>query len=280
MAYQHTVLGMNNCFYDVLESQKIVSFKIACIAILGVIAIIAWSVPSAEASTGPSSVGLQTDRPSKTSSIHHELNCSKDNCVALTFDDGPGPYTPKLLDILRGYGVKSTFYLLGSSIPGDERVIRRMVLEGHEVGNHSMHHYEMTTLSPAEVYAEWHDTSELIYGVTGSRPKTARPPYGAADEVTYAQMERLGMAGVLWSIDPRDWADRNSALVCERIATEAHPGAIILLHDVHSTSVDAVPCIIERLAAKGYKFTTVTELLGDPVPGRAYWYREMPEVKK
>lgn len=280
MAHQYTVLVMNNCFYGVLKVRKSVPFKIAYIAILGVITIVAWFVPPAEASAGSSTAGLQADRPARTNSMHHKLNCAKDNCVALTFDDGPGPYTSKLLDILRGYGVKSTFYLLGSSIPGDERVIRRMVLEGHEVGNHSMHHYEMTKLSPADVYAEWYNTSELIYGVTGSRPKTARPPYGAADEVTYEQMARLGMVGVLWSIDPRDWADRNSALVCQRIVSEVHPGAIILLHDVHSTSVDAVPCIIEHLTAQGYKFTTVTELLGDPVPGRAYWYREMPEVKK
>lgn len=201
-------------------------------------------------------------------------DCDANPCVALTFDDGPGPFTPKLLDILRDRNTKATFFLIGGKLPGDFGVVRRMAADGHEIGNHSVHHFEMTHLSRPSTFMEWYLTSRMLESIIGYRPTIARPPYGAANNVTHEEMARVGMASILWSVDPRDWADKDSELVCNRVVDDAHPGAILLLHDIHPTSVDATPCIIDRLTEQGYQFTTVTELLGATEPGKSYRFRK------
>ncbi len=246
---QHKVVGMSH----ILRGATLYS----------VVVILLWFAPMAHAT--PPTMPLPS-RPAP--------DCNTERCIALTFDDGPGYYTPKLLDILRDHQIKATFFLIGAKVPGDERVVRRMMRDGHEVGNHSFSHYEMTYLSPLDTYLEWWRAGTMIHNVTGYYPTIARPPYGAANNTTYEQMGRLGMSSILWSVDPRDWADKDSETVCQRIIHDTHPGAIILLHDIHSTSVDAVPCVIENLSAQDYQFVTVTELLGETQPGHAYRLRK------
>lgn len=180
--------------------------------------------------------------------------------IALTFDDGPGPYTTQLLDILDQHGAKATFFLIGSKVSAQADVLRRMHSRGHQLGNHSWSHPELPKLPVGQIAGEIDRTNDAIKQATGVTPAILRPPYGAVNGVVLEQLRVRGMSSILWSVDTRDWADRNSDIVCSRAVAGAHPGAIILMHDIHQTSVGAVPCILNALKQQGYSFVTVQGL--------------------
>ena len=180
--------------------------------------------------------------------------------IALTFDDGPGPYTAHLLDILDQYGAKATFFLIGSKVSGQSSVVRSIQARGHQLGNHSWSHPELPKLSVDQIAGEIDRTNEAIRQATGVKPSILRPPYGAVNGVVLEQLRLRNMSSILWSIDTRDWADRNSQIVCSRAVAGARPGAVILMHDIHQTSVNAVPCILSSLKQQGYSFVTIQRL--------------------
>lgn len=105
---------------------------------------------------------------------------------------------------------------------------------------------------------------------TGQRTTLMRPPYGATNQTVRSVEGRLGLAEILWSVDPQDWKDRNTATVTQRVLAAAKPGAIVLMHDIHPTTVAAAPAIIDGLRKRGYRLVTVSQLLGKPTPGRTY----------
>jgi len=185
--------------------------------------------------------------------------------VALTFDDGPHPvHTPKLLDILSSHNVKATFYVTGQNASRYPALIRRMVNEGHEIGNHTWSHPNLTKLSDADVRSQLDRSNAAIVSATGVKPRTFRPPYGA---LTTRQRSWInssyGYPIVFWTVDPKDWKDRNASLVSSRTIAGAKNGAILLLHDIHATSVAAVPQSINSILSKGYKFVTVSQILAN-----------------
>ena len=180
--------------------------------------------------------------------------------IALTFDDGPGPYTEKLLDILDKYDAKATFFLIGSKVSARANTLRRMHSRGHQLGNHSWSHPELPKLSVDQIAGEIDRTNEAIRQATGVKPSILRPPYGAVNGVVLEQLRLRNMSSILWSVDTRDWADRNSQIVCSRAVAGARPGAVILMHDIHQTSVNAVPCILSSLKQQGYSFVTIQRL--------------------
>ena len=180
--------------------------------------------------------------------------------IALTFDDGPGPYTEKLLDILDKYDAKATFFLIGSKVSVRANTLRRMQSRGHQLGNHSWSHPELPKLSVDQIAGEIDRTNEAIRQATGVKPSILRPPYGAVNGVVLEQLRLRNMSSILWSVDTRDWADRNSQIVCSRAVAGARPGAVILMHDIHQTSVNAVPCILSSLKQQGYSFVTIQRL--------------------
>ena len=180
--------------------------------------------------------------------------------IALTFDDGPGPYTEKLLDILDKYDAKATFFLIGSKVSGQASVVRSIQARGHQLGNHSWSHPELPKLSVDQIAGEIDRTNEAIRQATGVKPSILRPPYGAVNGVVLEQLRLRNMSSILWSVDTRDWADRNSQIVCSRAVAGARPGAVILMHDIHQTSVNAVPCILSSLKQQGYSFVTIQRL--------------------
>ena len=190
--------------------------------------------------------------------------------IALTFDDGPGPYTAHLLDVLDQYGAKATFFLIGSKVSSQANVVRNIHARGHQLGNHSWSHPELPKLPVDQIAGEIDRTNDAIKQATGVTPAILRPPYGAVNGVVLEQLRLRGMSSILWSVDTRDWADRNSDIVCSRAVAGAHPGAIILMHDIHQTSVGAVPCILSALKQQGYSFVTVQGLLGNTTPGVGY----------
>ena len=190
--------------------------------------------------------------------------------IALTFDDGPGPYTAHLLDVLDQYGAKATFFLIGSKVSSQANVVRSIHARGHQLGNHSWSHPELPKLPVDQIAGEIDRTNDAIKQATGVTPAILRPPYGAVNGVVLEQLRLRGMLSILWSVDTRDWADRNSDIVCSRAVAGARPGAVILMHDIHQTSVGAVPCILSALKQQGYSFVTVQGLIGNMAAGVGY----------
>ncbi len=201
-----------------------------------------------------------------------EPDCGQAKCVALTFDDGPGDHTGKLLDMLREKGAKATFFVVGQMVAAAHgaATVRRIVAEGHELGNHSWSHPMLTGLSGQRLAYEIGHTGDLVRRLTGVRMRVMRPPYGATDRAVAEQTRRRGLAQILWNVDTFDWRDRVPALVAKRGA-QVRPGSIVLMHDIHPTTVKAVPRLLDTLGHRGYSFVTVTELYGDRLrPGRRY----------
>ena len=185
-----------------------------------------------------------------------EINCHEVACVALTFDDGPSFYTEGLLDTLKEHDVKATFFVLGTQVRIQSETILRMFHEGHQIGNHTWDHPNLTQLSDELIQQQLQRTDDLITQIVGVPTQHMRPPYGAHNERVRAAS---GLPIIFWSVDPLDWRDRNAETVAARIA-EAPVGAIILAHDIHKSTVDAVPAIIAALKGRGIHFVTVTKL--------------------
>ncbi len=183
--------------------------------------------------------------------------------IAMTFDDGPHPVlTPRLLDMLKARGIKATFFLIGENAAEYPDIVRRIAAEGHEIGNHTWDHPQLTKLSPVALREEIDRTSSTIAEIIGKPILVMRPPYGATSAYINHWINReFGMKVILWSVDPLDWKYRNSARVERQILAGARPGAIILSHDIHATTVAAMPDVFDSLLTKGYKFVTVSELI-------------------
>jgi len=188
--------------------------------------------------------------------------------IAITFDDGPHPtLTPKLLDILKERNVKATFYVVGRLASAYPEILQRMVAEGHEIGNHTWNHPALTRISSGRVRSEINRTTDAIVEATGIKPKTMRPPYGATNSRINKSMDLdYGMKVIMWSVDPLDWKYRNSKRVASQIIEKTQPGGIVLAHDIHKSTVAAMPAALDALSAKGFEFVTVSELLAMDQP--------------
>jgi len=178
---------------------------------------------------------------------------------ALTFDDGPGPHTGQLLDILAQTGVKATFFVLGENVRRHTDLIRRMIAEGHEVENHSWDHPDMRHLDPAAREHEIEATETLLVSL-GATPHFFRPPYGAYDPALVEEARRDGLAVMLWTNDSLDWR-YHSVADLEGHALPAGQGAhgVFLFHDIHDTTIAAMPAVIGELASKGCHYVTVAD---------------------
>ena len=198
------------------------------------------------------------------------VNCARAKCVALTFDDGPAPGTARLLKLLKRNGVRATFFVVGTQARARPALVARAHADGHEIGDHTEHHQQLTGLPSGLIRREIGGTRRTITRLTGTRPALFRPPYGATDRRVAVQARRLGLAQILWDVDTLDWRDRSSPTVARRAIGGLHRGAIILMHDSHPTTIDAVPRILRAAKAKGYTLVTVSELLGRTVPGKTY----------
>ncbi|WP_405014484.1 polysaccharide deacetylase family protein [Kitasatospora sp. NBC_01539] len=201
------------------------------------------------------------------------VDCRKASCVALTFDAGPSPYTPKLLDVLKQQGAHATFFMLGKNhVMKYPDTVRRLVAEGNEPANHTWTHKILTEVKPAEARAEIEQTEDAVERISGRRPVLMRPPQGRTDEDVSAICKELGVAQVLWSVTAKDYATDDSELIRKRVREQVKRDGIILLHDIYPGTVPAVPGILADLKAAGYTVVTVSQLLSPakPEPGRVY----------
>ena len=205
--------------------------------------------------------------------------------VALTFDDGPGRYTERLLDAMKQREVKATFFVQGINAGSFPAVLKRIDAEGHEVGNHSYNHPQLTTLSASGIKSNMDACASRVKAVIGHEPTVMRCPYGSFNNnvKSYAAGKKVPI--IQWSVDTEDWrySTWSGTTATNKILSNAfksgaygiHDGSIVLMHDIHKNSVDAAIAMMDKLIAQGYTLVTVSELLavreGGIFAGRVYY---------
>lgn len=185
--------------------------------------------------------------------------------MTLTFDDGPHPvHTPALLDVLAAQDVKATFFVVGAAVDAHPALCRRIVAEGHELGNHTYRHAYLPLCRRRDLAREIAATDRAIAAATGQVPSLVRPPYGARTLWTLRALARLGKRVVLWDLNPFDWRGPAAHELAARVVADARPGSIVLLHEARpdgDVTVEAVRRMVPQLRARGFDLTTVGELL-------------------
>jgi peptidoglycan/xylan/chitin deacetylase (PgdA/CDA1 family) len=219
------------------------------------------------------------ERQAEESAIDHVLSYtpavssggSRGDEVALTFDDGPGPYTQQLVRVLNRLGVHATFFAIGE----EERYFSAGTLlelhSGDVVGDHTETHPPMASLSAHDQYEELFEQIARIELLGGSRPRLFRPPYGSFDATTFRQLRKLHLLMVLWSTDTADYTLPGVRAIVQSALAGAHPGAIILMHDAggdRSETIAALPTIVAGLRKKGLQPVTIPRLMLDDPPPR------------
>lgn len=184
---------------------------------------------------------------------------SATGCIALTFDDGPHPtFTPRLLQILAEEQAVATFFMVGQRVAQWPEIAAAVAASGHEIGNHSWSHTPFTQLGSEAILRELAATDAAIAAATSGPPSIVRLPYDASSERVLALIDR---PVIFWDIDTLDWDNHSAGRIGNTIAAHARSGSIILLHDIHSTTIAAVRPAIEALKARGFQFVTVSRLL-------------------
>ncbi len=185
--------------------------------------------------------------------------------IALTFDDGPHPYyTPIILDILKEYNVKATFFMIGENVKYYPAAAEAVLEAGHEIGNHTNHHRGLKAMPDSEILREIEDCEEAIFSLSEYRPRFIRPPEGAMNDQVRQVVRGMNYRIILWDVDTHDWAHTPPAEICRHVLEEIDAGGIILMHDFighNSPTPAALRLMIPALLERGYKFVTVGELL-------------------
>ena len=193
---------------------------------------------------------------------------NSDRLIALTFDDGPNYNTNKVLDVLAKYNVKATFFVLGSKVMNNKKILKREYDSGMEIGNHTFNHLLLTKYKENVIKDEIDNTSSVIFEVTGRYPKLLRPSYGAYNNT----IKKIGdMPIIIWDIDTLDWKYHNSKRIASRVINKVKDGDIILMHDIYSATANSLNIIIPELQNRGYTFVTVPEL---------FYYKEITLEKE
>ena len=193
--------------------------------------------------------------------------------VALTFDDGPSPdTTPRLLEILDHKDVRATFFMLGYMAQSHPDIVKQVAHNWHEVASHTMYHQNLIKIPESAAKSDINESNAVFESILGSRPQYTRPPYGNSNS---AIRTMIGTPIILWSVDTLDWKNKNTESIVTTAMSEVYDGAIILMHDIHPTSVDAVSTLIDTLRSNGYEFATISELAkmrnNNLTPGTVYY---------
>ncbi len=192
---------------------------------------------------------------------------TEERIVALTFDDGPHPrYTHAILDLLREYDAKATFFVIGKNLEYYADAARRAVREGHEIGNHTYSHPTLKSLSFAQIKAELIRNKAAIEEALGISVNLFRPPEGSRTRAVEEAAAFCGCPLILWSVDTRDWSGVSAGRIVSEVMEKTVPGSIILFHDYtvgKCHTLEALKEILPRLCAAGYRFVTISELLSN-----------------
>jgi peptidoglycan/xylan/chitin deacetylase (PgdA/CDA1 family) len=175
--------------------------------------------------------------------------------VFLTFDDGPDVYTEPILELLRAYGAKAAFFVLGSKVSQRPQIIRTAISDGHLVENHTWDHPHLADLTPAEIDAEISRTQQAVRTAGAPAPTMLRAPFNNVDGTVRESAKKHGLKLTQWDIDTNDWRGRSSDDITNAVISRIRPGAIVLLHDGiqdPSNTVKALPAIINGIRSRGY----------------------------
>lgn len=185
--------------------------------------------------------------------------------VALTFDDGPSPgVTDRVLTELQKRHLRATFFLIGAKVDASPQLARRIVDEGHDVANHTYTHPRLSGLSDSAVEQQLSRAQDAILRATGVTPVWFRPPYGAFRREQGALAAKLGLGVAYWSVDPKDWSQPGSATITQRVLSASQAGSIILLHDLHPQTAEAVPAIFDGLIERAFTTAPFHSFVGAP----------------
>jgi peptidoglycan/xylan/chitin deacetylase (PgdA/CDA1 family) len=198
--------------------------------------------------------------------------------MALTFDDGPSPYTPAIVRILVRMHVPATFFVVGQQLSVFPSVLRDEISHGFEVGDHTQNHAWLAHLTAAGQYAQVHDAAVGIERLGGFAPRLFRPPYGIYNASTLGVLRRLHMLMVMWSIDPGDWRRPGDKAILANVLSNSKPGAIVIMHDGggdRSQTIAALPGIIRGLRRRGYRLVSVPALITLAPPPR---HQRLPQL--
>lgn len=227
----------------------------ALIALVGAALLSVALAAPAPAANDPRGINRTYEAPGTTQDPNAPV-------VALTFDDGPSQYTPAILDILKQNGVQATFFEIGRQVEARADVVRRIVAEGHVLGNHTWDHAHLTKVDDARFNDEVDHTTQVLEQVSGQEIVCTRPPYGDANADTLAKLAAHGQTSVVWSADSRDFEKPGVAAIVHNALSGLRPGAIILMHDGggnRTETIQALPQIIQGIRAKGYGFVTACD---------------------
>lgn len=177
--------------------------------------------------------------------------------VALTFDDGPGQRTGELLAKLEEYHAHATFFMLGQKVSSYPEEVRKMKEIGCELGNHSYDHADLGKSDAAKIIDEITSTNAKVAAITEENPTVMRPPYGS---ISSTLRENAGMPMIMWNIDTLDWKTRNAQATIDNVMSSVKDGDIILMHDIHSETIDAAFELIPKLEEAGYQLVTISEM--------------------
>lgn len=198
------------------------------------------------------------------------VDCTVARCLALTFDDGPNPLASgDILDILKRQDVQVTFFVVGSHVVKNPELVRRMYSQGNLVENHSWGHPFLTKIPPQQIEQEVANTQAAIVASGVPAPTMVRPPYGAVNQTV---LDHVHMPLVLWNIDPEDWRQTDPSKITQAVIAQVKPGAIVILHEQHSTASALEPIVIEL--KKQYQLVTVQQLLGIDVNARGQYFSQ------
>jgi peptidoglycan/xylan/chitin deacetylase (PgdA/CDA1 family) len=208
---------------------------------------------------------LSSKIPSPIYSFPKNKATNGEKYVALTFDDGPHEMlTPELLDSLKKLDAKATFFVMGIKVIMHPEIIRRAAKEGHEIANHVWNHPVLTKLTWSDVDIQLAMTGEAISNVTDGKVKTKvmRPPYGNTNRKLINHIVKdVNYPIIMWSLDTNDWRRPGKDEIVKRIMAKVEDGTVILCHDIHPGTIDAIPIAIEELKKKGFQLKTVSELI-------------------
>jgi peptidoglycan/xylan/chitin deacetylase (PgdA/CDA1 family) len=245
--------------YDRSHEEIMASCSTRMLVIAGTIALTGWG--GAESSA---SAVAERARQIGRGTIPAEVRRveTRQRLVALTFDDGPDPsVTPQVLTTLQRFRAQATFFLIGAKVEVEAPLAKRILREGHEVGNHTLSHVNLTRLDAERCATEWKSPQEIFQARLGITPTISRPPGGQTNAAVRTAANALGMTSVLWSVNPGDCDFLSSEAIVERVLQDIRAGDIVLLHDTVPATANALPRILQGLRRKGLRSVSVSELL-------------------
>ncbi|HEX4434534.1 MAG TPA: polysaccharide deacetylase family protein [Acidimicrobiales bacterium] len=222
---------------------------------------LASGFPLVALGAGESAAGAATAQPAfSTSQAPGGAATAGKKVIALTFDDGPGPYTPAVLSVLEQYHVPASFFEIGDEVARYPQYAQMVAAAGYPVEDHTWSHPDLTTLPASGVASQIDMTQTEIQSVTGTTPQCVRPPYDAWNSSVLNQIAGRGLTAMSYSVDPKDWTLPGAAAIVSRVVGASFPGAVVDLHDAggdRSQTVAALPQIITQLRGMGYSFVSI-----------------------